>query len=196
MELLRCIENHKRACFFPFAPSSVYNCIRLSLYIPVPCSFSISPSLVHSSWFTTFLCELMGTVCRGTLFLLKNARQWDPYFKLMRSEQWESTCVYDNGQVLEEYIDIKCIALSVVSLYPFFKRSAVLSAFHSHGAAFSFACVKEQCALSLSFYLSLNVSLYLSLTPFCTKTSLYPELDGWLRRNSRIFNCPTLSPLL
>lgn len=147
-----------------------------------------------------FLCELMWTLSFSCvpLFLFRNAPQQDPYFKLMRSEQWESTRVYDKGQVLEEYINIKCIALSVVSLCLFcFKRSAVLSAFHSHSTAFSFACTLcERTGCSLPQCVFISASHTQIHTFLCISKCVCGEPNGWLRWNSRIFNCPTLSPLL
>lgn len=113
-----------------------------------------------------FLCVLMWTVSYGcgALFLSTNAWRCNPYFTPMSSEQWGCTHIYDNRQIVEEYIDIKCTALLVVSLYLFcFKRSAVLSAF-----PFSFAC-----SLSEKTGRSLPRSVFISATHTQIHTFLY-----------------------
>lgn len=156
MELLSCIENHKGRVFFPLCS---FICVQLHLSF----SLYLHPLFIcPGSLQYKFLCELMWTVSDscGPFFLLRNTWQCSPYFKLMRSEQCESTRVYDNRQVLEEYINIKCIVLKGQQSWVLSTLTALPSHLHEHS-------VKEQDALSLS------VSLYLPLThkytpSFCT----------------------------
>lgn len=101
MELLSCIENHRGLVFSPFAPSSVYNSICLSL-----CSFSVSRE------FSTVMDHFCPLQTPG-----------GKIFKLM-SEQRGSTCVYGNGQVLGVYWPLLCCCTFLV-----LKSSAVLSSF-------------------------------------------------------------------
>ncbi len=179
----------QRACFPPFASSSVYNSICLSLCVSVPCSFlpaHFNKRFCVSSFlqFPLFLPQTPGSkihtlnwwgVNRGKVHMLMTMDSF-----------WKKTSIWS-----------ALAALLCSSTFFVFncQQSWVLSLSQHCSSHLHVGSVKEQGALSPS------VSLYRPLThkhtPFCTWMSVCARSpNDWLCLNSRIFNCPSLSPLL